>query len=184
MISAVGIKKILYAATSAVTADLTGALLKAIIATATEVSNVHGETWAIEESEASRTPYKNQLTGKVYRENIEMGDVKINFTIGAYDYQTKADLMGGEVIKGTGEAGKEPVVGWKRAEGKVSLHKCLIGLTEDDQWVVFPKASVTTRESNTDKAIGLAVSATQLEPGIKGVSSEYWFDDSEVTPMG
>lgn len=184
MISAVGIKRLLYAETSAVKADLTGVLLKAIIAVAKEVPNIHGETWAIEESEASRTPYKNQLTGKIYRESIEMGDVKINFTIGAYDYQTKADLMGGDVIKGTGEAGKEPIVGWKRADGKVNLHKCLIGLTEDDQWVVFPKASVTTREANTDKAIGLAVSATQLEPGITGVSSEYWFDDSEVTPVG
>ncbi len=179
MISAVGIKRLLYADTSVVTADLTGAILKKIIASAIEISNVHGDTWAIEEAEASRTPYKNQLSGKTYREDVQMGDVKINFTIGEYDYKTKADLMGGEVIKSLAKD-----VGWKRAEGKVNLHKCLIAMTEDGQWVVFPKASISTREANTDKAIALAVSATQLEPGIAGVSSEYWFDDSEVTPAG
>lgn len=177
MISAVGIKRLLYADPSAVTADLTGNMLNTILnaASTKEISNVHGETWAIEEAEASKTPYKNQLTDKIYRESISMGDVKINFTIGAYDYQTKADLMGGEVLINGGKP-----TGWKRASGKVQLHKCIIGLTEDNQWVVFPKASLSTRESNTDKAIGLAVSATQLEPEVAGVYSEYWFDNSEV----
>ena len=179
MISAVGIKRLLYAATSVVTADLTGTSLEKIIAAATEIDNVHGETWQVEETEASRTPYTNQLTGKTYREDLKMGEVKINFTIGAYDYKTKADLMGGTVIKKS-----ESPVGWKRADGKVNIHKCLIAQTEDNVWLVFPKASISARQANTDKAIGLAVSATQLEPGITGVSSEYWFDDSEVTPAG
>ncbi|MEG2151558.1 MAG: hypothetical protein RRY36_10110 [Bacteroidaceae bacterium] len=176
MISAVGIKKLLYAEPSAITVDLTGILLKPIITAATEVANVHGETWQIEESEASKTAYKNQLTGKTYRESIEMGDVKMNFTIGAYDYKTKADLMGGAVIQ---DAAKKDV-GWKRAEGKINVNKALFALTEDDIWVVFPKASITAREANTDKAIGLAVTGSQLESGITGVSSEYWINASEV----
>lgn len=183
MISAVGIKRLLYAATSVVTADLTGTSLEKIIAAATEINNVHGETWQVEETEASRTPYTNQLTGKTYREDLKMGEVKINFTIGAYDYKTKADLMGGLVIE-TGSDGNKKTTGWKRADGKVNIHKCLIAQTEDNVWLVFPKASISARQANTDKAIGLAVSATQLEPGITGVSSEYWFDDSEVTPAG
>ena len=59
LISAVGIKRILYADTSAVKADITPevakTLIKAAITAKAEVQNVHGETWSIEESEASVT---------------------------------------------------------------------------------------------------------------------------------
>ncbi|MBP1615800.1 MAG: hypothetical protein H6Q13_3248 [Bacteroidetes bacterium] len=183
MITAAGIKRILYAETSVIAADLTGTALKAIIdAAATakhEISNVHGDTWSLEESEPSTTRYKNALTGQNYRQDTEMGDIQASFTIGQYDYQTKADLMGGDVIKNG-----DKVVGWKRASGIVETYKCLIFQTKDNQWCVFPKGAVTTREANTDKAIGLALSGVALEPGVDGVRSEYWFDDSEVVTKG
>ena len=51
-ISAVGVKRILYADTSVVTKDITAdvakTLIKAAITAKAEVMNVHGETWNIE----------------------------------------------------------------------------------------------------------------------------------------
>ena len=47
-------------------------------------------------------------------------------------------------------------------------------------YVVFPKAAINARGSNTDKAVGLAVSAVPLSTGVDGLASEKWFDESEV----
>ena len=170
MITAVGIKRILYAETSAVKGDLTGPTLKTIIKSATEITNVHGDTWSFEEADPSVTKHKNALTGGTYRIDKEMGDVAMNFTIGQYDYKTKADLMGGDSTE----------TSWKRARGVVNITKCLIAKTEDDQWVVFPKGTVVARTTTQDKGIGLAVAGTAMEPENPSIRSEYWFDDSEV----
>lgn len=70
--------------------------------------------------------------------------------------------------------------GWKRARGVVNIKKLLVALTEDDVYVVLPYANITTREANTDGAIGLAVVGTALEPKSTSVSPEYWFDSTEV----
>lgn len=138
-ITAVNIKKLWYGDTSKINAKLTGVLLFNLLKTATEVKNVHGETWTLEEAEANKTNYKNQLTGKVYRSDKEMGEVKMNFTLGEYDYATKADLLGG-VADDTH---------WERASGKVRVEKFLVGLTEDDQYIVIPRADITAREAST-----------------------------------
>ena len=185
MISAVGIKRIVYAMTSVVTADITPeiakTLIKAAITAKDEVKNVHGETWQIEESEASVTGYKNQLTGKNYRFDNTPGDITPSFSIGQYDYATKAALMGGEVIKKGGEGvAKDSPVGWKRATDKVIINKALFCLTDDDVWFIFPNAQIVAREANTDKAVAIAVKGMVQEPDVAGVSSEYNFDESEV----
>lgn len=178
MISAIDIKKLWYAnaITDVAAADLQPSDIAALIAQeggATKITNVHQDTWTVDESEPSQDFYKNQLTGMVYREGTKtMGEVSFNFTIGQYDYVTKAALMGGEVI---GEN-----KGWKRARGTVNLKRMLIALTEDDVYVVLPYANVNTREANTDGAVGLAVVGTAMEPASKNVSSEYWFDADEV----
>lgn len=169
-ITAVNIKKLWYGDTSKITAKLTGVLLFNLLKTATEVKNVHGETWTLEEAEANKTNYKNQLTGKVYRSDKEMGEVKMNFTLGEYDYATKSDLLGGTADE----------THWERAKGKVSVEKFLVGLTEDDQYIVIPRADITAREASTDKAIGLPVVGTEIEPTIDAVAPEYWFDASVV----
>lgn len=172
-VSAVDIKRLWYCEPDKVTGDLTGAMLKSIIGDAEtkEVINVHQDTWSIEESESSQDAYKNQLTGTNYRMGTKtMGDVTFNWTIGQYDYTTKAELMGGTA---TGNS-------WKRARGIVEIKKCLIALTEDDQYCVLPYANVNTREANTDGAIGLAVVGTMLEPKDENISPEYWFDSSEL----
>lgn len=168
-ISAVDIKKLWYA--EPLTEALTGATLKTLLGTAKEIKNVHQDTWTIEEDEASQESYKNQLTGATYRMGAKtMGDVRYNFTLGRYDYALKAEFMGG-----SGEDGS-----WARARGIVDVKKCIIALTEDDQYAILPEAAISAREANTDGAVGIAVVATMLEPENEDVMPEYWFDKSEV----
>lgn len=182
-LSAVDIKRLWYADVDAITEDLTGTLLYTLLNgedTVTEIENVHQDTWSIDEAEPTQDSYKNQLTGATYRMGAKtMGDLTFNWTIGRYDYATKAALMGGSTIKGT-TPNQANDMGWKRARGVVEVKKCLIALTEDDQYCVLPYANVTAREANTDGAIGIAVTGTMLEPLNKAISPEYWFDASEV----
>lgn len=187
-ISAVGIKRILYADTSVVTKDITAdvakTLIKAAITAKAEVMNVHGETWNIEESEASVNGHKNQLNGQTYRYDTTPGEVTPAFSIGQYDYTTKAALMGGEAIKKGGSgADKDNIVGWKRSTEKVVINKALFCLTEDDVWFIYPNCQIVARESNTDKAIAIAVKGLVQTPKVAGVSSEYNFDEAEVKAL-
>ena len=187
-ISAVGVKRILYADTSVVTKDITAdvakTLIKAAITAKAEVMNVHGETWNIEESEASVNGHKNQLNGQTYRYDTTPGEVTPAFSIGQYDYTTKAALMGGEAIKKGGSgADKDNIVGWKRSTEKVVINKALFCLTEDDVWFIYPNCQIVARESNTDKAIAIAVKGLVQTPKIAGVSSEYNFDEAEVKAL-
>ncbi|WP_455095836.1 hypothetical protein [Prevotella koreensis] len=187
-ISSVGIKRILYADTSVVTkdivADVAKTLIKAAITAKTEVMNVHGETWSIEESEASVNGYKNQLNGQTYRYDTTPGEVTPTFSIGQYDYATKAALMGGEAIKKGGSgADKDNIVGWKRATDKVVINKALFCLTEDDVWFIYPNCQIVAREANTDKAIAIAVKGLVQTPKVAGVSAEYNFDEAEVKAL-
>lgn len=176
--NAVGIKRLLYADPSKVTGDLTPAMLKSILGDSEtkEVTNVHQDTWSMDESEASVTRYNNQLTKRPYRQSAELGEVTMNFTIGEYDFETKKNLMGGKVITNT-EGG---AIGWKRSRTYEEIHKCLMALTEDDVWAVFPKGAVVTREVETDGATGLAVVGTAMEPEDEAISTEYWYYDKEV----
>lgn len=187
-ISSVGIKRILYADTSVVTkdivADVAKTLIKAAITAKTEVMNVHGETWSIEESEASVNGYKNQLNGQTYRYDTTPGEVTPTFSIGQYDYATKAALMGGEAIKKGGSGtDKDNIVGWKRATDKVVINKALFCLTEDDVWFIYPNCQIVAREANTDKAIAIAVKGLVQTPKVAGVSAEYNFDEAEVKAL-
>ena len=112
---AVGIKKLYYADPAKVTGDLTGTLLATIIkdVSTKQVENIHQDTWSIEEEEPSTTEYRNQLTNGVYRQDTEMGNIQMSFTIGQYDYETKAAFMGG--------TGSE--TSWKRARGVTRIEK-------------------------------------------------------------
>ena len=182
MISAVGIKRILFADIDKVTADITPEIAKTFIQAAIkakdEVLNVHGETWQIEETEASVTGYKNQLTGKNYRYDDVPGEVSPAFSIGQYDWKTKKAFMGGDVIQATSKD-----VGWKRALDKVIINKALFCLTDDDVWFIFPKCRIVSREANTDKAIAIAVKGLVQEPGIEGVSSEYNYEEGQIKAL-
>lgn len=165
-ISAVGIKKLYY--TDVLQNEPNTANdIKTLIESATEVKNVHQDTWTLDEGENSQDSYRNQLTGAVYRMGTKtMGEIVVNFTIGRYEFQTKADLLGGTATNNS----------WKRARGIVTIHKAIIALTEDDVYCVLPQCNLNTREANTDGAIGLAVAATAMEPDIETISPEIWID--------
>lgn len=136
-----------------------------------EVKNIHQDTWTIEESEPSQDSYRNQLTGSVYRMGTKtMGDITVNFTIGQYDYKTKAEFLGGVATSAS----------WKRARGIVEVKKALIALTQDDQYCVLPYCNINAHEANTDGAVGIAIVGTAMEPANEAVAPEYWFDKSEV----
>jgi len=173
-VMAVGIKQLWYADPIATVASsetgLSAAEVKTAKASAKEVLNVHQDTWNYEEAEATITRYKNQLTDNTYRETKQAGDVVVNFTIGEYDFTTKQDLQGGNATD----------TKWGRTASDEMIYKCIIAKTLDDVYVVFPKASISGRGANTDGAVGLAVSATAIEPGVDGLEIEAWFNGSEI----
>ena len=162
--------KALYYGEVITTAGLTGATLKPLLAGMTEVNVVHGETFRYEEAPPTVTSYKNQLTGKVYRQTQEEGEIKMSFTLGQYDFETKAALQGGTATN----------TSWSRATTSEAKYNCFVGLSKDGVYVVFPKGHCLANGSDTDKAVGLAVSATAVDTGVAGLASEYWFDESEV----
>lgn len=186
---AANIKRILYADASVVTADITPeiakSLIQAAIAAKDEVKNVHQDTWSLDEAETSPTGYTNQLTGKIYRyDQGNAGDITPSFSIGQYDWKTKADLMGGTIItKGGTGADKDDAIGWKRASEKVVINKVLFCLTDDGVWFIFPNAQIAAREANTDKAIAIAVRGLVQEPKVEGVASEYNYLEEEVSAI-
>lgn len=176
-ISAVDIKELRYITKDSkkmITAEVTASSLKALLADETnckKVPNIHQDTWSIEEAESSQDSYKDQLTGLTYRKGAKtMGDVTFNFTIGRYDYELKAEFMGG-----TGDASS-----WSRKRESTDIEMSLIALTEDDQYCVLPRASILARESNTDGATGITIVATMVLPDNEKVAPEYWFDKSAV----
>lgn len=171
LISAIDIKKLWYCDPAEVSGAVTSESLAALLKKATPVTNIHQDTWQIEEAEPSQDSYRNQLTGSIYRQGRKtMGDITVNFTIGQYDYSLKASLMGGTATEN----------GWERARGAVYIRKAIIALTTDDVYIVYPYCNVSVREANTDGALGLSVTATVMEPQDEAVSTEYWLDATTV----
>lgn len=134
---------------------------------ASKIENSHQQTFTYEEDSATVTQYKNELTNKTYRSDVEAGEKRINFTIGQYDFDLKAALQGGT----SGDSGKSYVSG----ESTELRYKAFYALTQDNVLIVFPRANIVANNASTDNAIGIAVSAVPEE--VSGVTSdEYWFD--------
>lgn len=169
-ISAIKIKQLSYA--DVLSAAPTKEGLAAAIEAATKIDNIHQGTYSYEETEATVNKYENELTGDTYRSDVEAGDITMSFTIGQYDFQTKAALQGG---KGTADS-------WERGGMKNVVYKAIYAITEDDVCIVFPKARIVGRGSSTDNAIGIAVSAIPEEIG-GGISLEYWFVDWDSSSL-
>ena len=168
-ISAIKIKMLRYAE------PLSEAPTKVGLATpfksAAKVENVHQDTFQYEESEPTVNRYKNQLTGQVYRTDVEGGEVSISFVIGEYDMATKAAMQGGT----EGESGAS----WSRGKAE-PVYKCIYAVTEDDVCIVFPKASIIGTGSSQDNAIGLSMKAVPEEVSAT-IASEYWFDAKDLS---
>lgn len=181
-ICAVDIKRLwhgdILSGASAYTAGTLAPQIKAWLASAKEIKNVHQDTWSLEEDEPSQDSFKNQLTGRVYRKGRkESGDVKINFTIGQYDYELKQEFLGGEVITDK----DKNAVGWHRPVESVEISKAFLALTIDDQYCFFPCSSVIGSEKDADKAIGIGVIATAVEhPDNSELPLQCWYDKSAI----
>jgi hypothetical protein len=173
----VDIKQIFYGAPIATLENpsngLTGEEVYALIhdGETKKIMNVHSTTWAYSEDEPSTTPYVNQLNGKTYYIDSTPGATSVNFSIGQYDYQTKADLQGGTAT----------ATSWERPENQGIVHKSIVAVTKDDTYLVFPKAQIIARGGMIeDKAIGILLTATPVDTGVTGLASEKWFDASEI----
>lgn len=197
----VDIKRIIYT-DLITTVPFSGAAVKAILTGTSfkEITNVHATTWAYEEQEGSVTDYINQLNGQTYYRDSEPGSRSINFTIGQYDYETKAELQGGTATATT----------WVAPKNQGIIYKSVIAVTKDDTYIVMPKAQIEKVDENpvkrrrakrdemriasaseyfvlekADWFDGSGVwddrfKATPLDTGIAGLASEYRFDKKEV----
>ncbi len=142
---------------------------------ATKIENSHQDTFTYEEDEPTVTQYKNDLTKKTYRSDVEAGEKRISFTIGQYDFDLKAALQGGT----SGDSGQSYVSG----DSSELRYKAFYALTQDNVLIVFPRANIVASNSSTDNAIGIAVSAIPEE--VSGITSdEYWFDANDLDLEG
>ena len=167
----IGIKQLWYA--EPLTTAPTQAGLNALVESATEIKNVHQDTWGYSQDDPTVTDYINELTGKPYYRDAEnQGNKTINFTMGEYDYATKAALQGGSTI--TEGAG---VVGWKAPDTPQLVQKAIIALTKTGTYIVFTNAGIIGKGDQQQKAVGLGVAAVAMEnTNGSGIADEYWFD--------
>ena len=155
---------------------LTGAEVKALIddTDTKQIVNVHGDTWSYEEEEGTTTPFRNQLNGNTYYVDYQQGSTNISFSVGQYDYATKAELQGGTATTAS----------WERPETSKVIYKSFVAVTKDDTYIVIPKAQITSRGGMIEsKLIGLLLTATPVETGVAGLAPEKWFDASEIVSV-
>lgn len=161
----IGIKQLWYTNPLATAPTQSG--MATLVSGATEIKNVHQDTWGYSQDDPSVTDYINELTGKpYYRDAEQMGNKTISFTMGEYDYATKIALQGGTAVTG----------GWAAPSTPALISKCIIALTKTDTYIVFTNASIIAKGDQQQKAVGLGVTAVAMENGNAGVSDEYWFD--------
>jgi hypothetical protein len=161
------------ASVASVATGLTGAEVKAFIddAATKVIPPMHAKTFAYEGTEGSATDFIIQQNGTTYHRDYTPGAVNVNFTIGQYDFQTKADLQGGTAT----------ATGWKSPTSQGLIYKTMVFKTKDGTYIVFPKAQISARGGMIESSvIGLMLTATPLYPGIDGLSTESWFDGSVV----
>ncbi len=171
----IGIKQLWYGDVISVATNLTQSGVAALISASTEIKNVHQDTWGYTEDDPSTTDYKNELSGLTYfRDVTEKGNKTINFTMGEYDYETKAALMGGTIIQDSSTPPK--TVGWKSDGSLELIHKSIIALTKTGTYIIFTNANIVAKSDQQQKAIGLGVNAVAEENPAAGVEDEYWFD--------
>ncbi len=180
--SAIGVKAIYYGLKlSAVTTPyengdpstgLSAVELKTFLAAATtkQVKNVHEDNWNYEKTLASKTYYTNKLNKKAYRGSVDdPGESKITFSIGKYDFETKAAFEGGGANATKYSAPSEYAL----------KEYTLVALTEDNVYIVYPKADIIAGGVTTDDAVAISVEATALDPDI-AIESEAWIYKSAV----
>lgn len=171
----IGIKQLWYG--NVLTSDLTDAAAVAtLVQSMTEITNVHEGTWGYSHDDPSVTEYVNELTGQpYYRDKTSLGARTINFTLGVYDFETKAALQGGAVVKKT-VSETETTVGWKSSGALENVNKCIVAKTKTGNWIVFSNASIVAKGDQQEKNIGLGITAVCMENDATGVEAEYMFE--------
>lgn len=171
----IGIKRIWYG--DVLATEPTIKTLSTVIQSMTEVTNSHDGTWSYEQDDPDTTDYKNELTGQTYyTDKTSDGAHNINFTMGVYEFEDKATLQGGEVIKDNTKT-----VGWKSKTSNDLVKKCIVAQTKVGHYIVFTNATIIAKADTQEKNIGLGVKAIAQENDNAGVASEYWFDGDAVT---
>ena len=167
----IGIKKLWYGdpLTTEQAASLTAATAVATLTNSlTEIKNVHQGTWGYSQDDPSVTDYINELSGQpYYRDKEDLGARTINFTLGVYDFATKAALQGGTVI------GQE--AGWKSSDTLENVYKTIVAQTKTGNYIVFSNASIVAKGDQQEKNIGLGITAVCMESENTGVAAEYMF---------
>lgn len=177
----IGVKRIWYGEplTTKLTkvADITALLSPSESVSAfKEVKNSHEGTWGYSHDDPGVTDYINELTGQTYyRDKTSVGAKTVTFTMGVYDFETKAALQGGKVIKDA-----EKVVGWESDAVLENINKCIIAQTKTGNYIVFSNASIVGKGDQQDKNIGLGITAVAQENTTDGVAAEYLFEAAEA----
>jgi hypothetical protein len=160
----IGIKRLWYG--DVLTAIPGQSSVATLIGNSTEVLNVHQDTWGYSQDDPSVTDYINELTGRPYfRDTESQGNKTIQFTMGEYDYLTKAALQGGAAVKSDGTETTNPAnaVGWKAPETPAMVNKSIIALTRTGTYIIFSNASLIAKGDQQQKAVGLGVTALAME---------------------
>ena len=168
----IGIKKLWYG--NPLTQDISDVFAVAtLVAGMTEIKNVHQGTWGYSQDDPSVTDYINELTGQpYYRDKETLGVRTINFTLGVYDFATKAALQGGAVIKDN----QNKEIGWKSSGALENVNKCIVAQTKTGNYIIFSNASIVAKGDQQEKNIGLGITAVCMENEADGVEAEYMFD--------
>ena len=171
----IGIKQLWYG--DVLTSDLADAeAVATLVQNMTEVKNVHEGTWGYSHDDPSVTEYINELTGQpYYRDKTSLGARTITFTLGVYDFATKAALQGGSVITKT-VSGETVAVGWKSSGALENVNKCIVAKTKTGNYIVFSNASIVAKGDQQEKNIGLGITAVCMENETSGVQAEYMFE--------
>lgn len=167
----IGIKRLWYG--SVLTAIPTQSGISSLISASTEITNIHQDTWGYQQGDPEVTDYINELTGKTYyRDKVDEGEKTINFTMGEYDYLTKAALQGGNAVKadGTVTTSSSNAKGWKAPTTPAFVNKSFIALTKTGTYIIFTNASVVAKGDQQQKAVGLGVTAVAMENDNPGPS--------------
>lgn len=179
----IGIKRLWYGAPITGNAPTQSSIVT-IIANMTEVLNSHDGTFNYSQDDPNVTDYINELSGKPYYRDMEdEGNKTINFTIGQYDFVTKAELQGGTALTADGtettEAGT--AVGWKAPINPSIIYKSIVAMTKTGNFVVFTNASIVGKTEKQERNLGLGIAAVAMDNPTTGISDEYWFDGSGIS---
>ena len=150
----IGIKRLWYG--DVLDAIPTQSSVATLISNSTEILNVHQDTWGYTQDDPTVTDYINELTGTPYfRDAEEQGAKTISFTMGEYDYLTKAALQGGDAVTSAGAVTTNPAtaVGWKAPEEAVTVNKSIIALTRTGTYIIFSNASIIGKGDQQQKAV-------------------------------